>query len=107
MCGLCGLLGITHWTETSAHSAAFTGDSRKTLRAERLHRTNLVNAILHPKRVRISDFQATSYLLSSPTGKTIVVDDIQAVWGAYETLTGHNLDPLDPEYLKILDQASK
>ncbi len=107
MCGLCGLLGITHWTETSAHTDAFTGNTRNTLRAERLHRTRIVNAALCPKRVRISDFQATSYLLSSPTGKSVIVDDIQAVWGAFETLTGSILDPLDANYLETLKQVSQ
>lgn len=107
MCGLCGLLGITHWTETSAHENAFTGDGRKTLRAERLHRTKIVNATLRPKRIRLSDFQATRYLLSSPTGKTILVDDIQEVWGAFEKLTGQSLDPLDSTYLALLEQDSQ
>lgn len=107
MCGLCGLLGITHWTETSAHVEAFTGERRKTLRSERLHRTKIVNAALAPRRTKLTDFQAANYILSSPTGKKLVVDDIQAVWGAYEKLSGEILDPLDPDYLRLLDAACR
>lgn len=105
MCGLCGLLGLTHWTETHAHKDAFTGAGQRTLRAERAHRTRIVNTILQPVRAKVSDFQATSYLLSTPTGKTAVVDDIQAVWGAFEQVMGRNLDPLDPTYLSQLERS--
>ncbi len=103
MCGLCGLLGITHWTETSAHVDAFTGGRRKTLRSERLHRIKIVNAALAPSRAILSDFQATNYIISSATGKKLVIDDIQAVWGAYEKLTGVVFDPIDPDVLDHLD----
>ena len=57
MCGLCGLLGIVHWTEIAAHPDAFSGEGR-TVRAERLHRVRIVSAALAPLRMRLADFQA-------------------------------------------------
>jgi len=102
MCGLCGLLGVVHWTETSAHPDAFTGDARRTIRAERSHRAAIVNTALAPLRMKVKDFQASSYILSSATGRSEIVDDIQAVWGAVERLRGAPLDPLDPDWLKAL-----
>ncbi len=108
MCGLCGLLGVVHWTETSAHADAFTGDRRRTIRGERLHRTKIVNAALAPLRMRLSDFQASNYILSSPTGRREIVDDIGAVWGAVERLRGRPLDPLDPGWCDaIAEQAER
>lgn len=103
MCGLCGLLGVVHWTETSAHPDAFSGSRRRTVRGERTHRARIVNAALKPVAMKVADFQASSYVLSSPTGRTAVVDDIQAVWGAVETIRGEPVDPLDPAYLDALD----
>ena len=107
MCGLCGLLGIVHWTESSAHPDAFTGGGRRTIRAERLHRTRLANAALEPRRMKLADFQATSYQLSAPTGRHQIVDDLQAVWGAVEALSGEAVDPLDPNYLQALEKLGR
>ncbi|WP_136660535.1 hypothetical protein [Nitratireductor sp. XY-223] len=102
MCGLCGLLGIVHWAEISAHRQAFGGDGTPTPRSERIERTRLVNAALRPRRMKVGDFQATSYVVSSPTGRQEVVDDLQAVWSAVERLSGRPIDPLDEGYLRDL-----
>lgn len=107
MCGLCGVLGITHWTEKSAHPDAFTGQEIPALRAERLHRVRLVNLALAPKHATLKDFQASSYILSSSTGRSEIVDDIQSVWTSVETLCGSSVDPLDPEYLAALGQVAR
>ena len=102
MCGLCGILGITHWTELSAHRGSFTSDGFRTVRAERQERVRLVNALLAPVRIRVSDWTASSYLVTSATGRSEIVDDIQAVWTAVERLRGAPLDPLDENYLRAL-----
>ena len=107
MCGLCGLLGIVHWTETSAHPEAFTGESRRTIRSERLQRTRIVNGALAPLRMKVADFQASAYLLSSPTGRREIVEDIQLVWGAADKLRGSVVDPLDPDYLASLERVGR
>ena len=107
MCGLCGLLGVVHWTETSSHPDAFTGERRRTIRAERLHRARIVNAALAPLGLKVTDFQASRYVLSSPTGRTRIVDDIQAVWGAVEEVRQGAVDPLDPAYLDALVRAGR
>ena len=102
MCGLCGVLGITHWTELSAHRGSFTESGARTVRGERQERVRLVNALLAPLRIRVADWAASSYLVSSATGRSEVVDDMQAVWSAVERLRGAPLDPLDAEYLAAL-----
>lgn len=106
MCGLCGLLGIVHWTEMSAHPQAFTGCDAPTVRAERVARTKLVNALLKPRRMKVGDFQATSYVVSSPTGRRSIVDDLQSVWSAVEDLSGKPIDPLDAGYLQDLTRGA-
>lgn len=106
MCGLCGLLGVVHWTETSAHPTAFTGFRRRTIRAERQHRATLVNAALSAVRLKLSDFQATSYIVRSPTGRQEIVDDLQAVWGAVDRLRGKPLDPLDDDWIAHIERTA-
>ena len=103
MCGLCGVLGISHWTELSAHRDSFTARNPPTVRAERQRRVRLVNRILAPLRIRVSDWAASGYLVVSATGRSEIVDDLQAVWTAVERLRGAALDPLDPDYLARLN----
>ena len=106
MCGLCGLLGTMHWTETSAHPRAFSGSARRTIRAERLHRAALVNRALAAVRMKLSDFQATSYVVRSPTGRQEIVDDLQSVWGAVERLRGSPVDPLDDAWIGEIEKSA-
>jgi hypothetical protein len=103
MCGLCGLFGTTHWSEASAHPDAFPDGFAETQRVERMRRAALVGAIAAPFRISLHDFQGSSYLVRGPTGASVMVDDIQAVWAAIEKLAGKVLDPLDPEYLRHLE----
>ena len=77
------------------------------MRNERARRVALVNTILAPLRVRVSDWQASSYIVSSSTGRREIVPDIQAVWTAVEKLTGRPLDPLDPDYLTALGRSAR
>lgn len=106
MCGLCGILGNTHWAEISAHRQAFSKDNLPSIRSERLARTNKVNRILAPGRLSVTDFEASNYIVSSPTGRTVIVDDLQAVWSAVETLTGSAIDPLDEAFLQRLEETA-
>lgn len=102
MCGLCGLMGIEHWTETSANSEAFIADTNRSIRNERAHRVELINRALGPRKMRVRDFQASSYTLTSATGRTEIVHDIQSLWAAVERISAHPVDPLDPDYLDDL-----
>jgi hypothetical protein len=106
MCGLCGLLGVSHWSEVSAHPEAFTGGQARTVRAERAHRAALVGAALAPFGMTVRDHEATSYIVATPTGRQEIVPDIQAVWGAVERLRGAPADPLDPDWLAALERLS-
>ncbi len=107
MCGLCGLFGVTHWAEISAHQGAFSGENLPSVRSERIARTKLINAVLAPFRISVEDFQASSYVVSSPTGRRFVVQDLSMVWMATETILGEAFDPLDATYLKQLDGGAE
>jgi hypothetical protein len=103
MCGLCGVLGGgTHWTEDR------TGDEAsgllQTRRAARLARVRLMNAVLAHYRLRLADWQGSSYVLTGPTGQSELADDLVQVWRAAERMTGRPCDPLDPPLIDSLER---
>ncbi len=103
MCSLCGLLGEDHWTDMSAHPDAFGGKPVRTRRHERLYRVKLINEILGFFSLRLDDWQGRSFVLSSLTGKTEIVEDLMAAWPAAEGMIGRKLDPMDPGLLRHLN----
>jgi hypothetical protein len=53
--------------------------------------------------MRLSDWQGTSFLLSTLTGKSEIVEDLGHLWPAAEKLSGRICDPLAPDLLEALD----
>ena len=98
MCSLCGVLGGRgHWTESSSSPEAFASrQDLTTRRRERQERTRLANRVLHHYGLKLQDFSGSSYVLTSRTGRSKIVDNITEVWMAAEELTGKDCDPLDP-----------
>lgn len=93
MCGLCGAFGVeNHWTVAPSSMSDDVAERRR-IRARRI---SLANRILAIRRLRVEDFQGSSYVLCSPTGRQEVVQDLGALWRLVEDMTGTALDPLDP-----------
>jgi hypothetical protein len=89
MCGVCGLLGGgNHWSNTTAPR----GDA--SARRQRYVQARLANRILKPFRLQLDDFQGQSFVLTSPTGASKIVQDFAEVWKAAEAMLGRPLDPL-------------
>lgn len=97
MCSLCGVLGGRgHWTESSSTPDTFASRAVQTThRRERQERTRLANRVLQHYGLKLSDFSGSSYVLSSRTGKSKIVQNITEVWMAAEEMTGKGCDPLD------------
>jgi|SRR5271163_735658 len=103
MCGLCGMLGgEVHWTDR----APPTGAAPQTRRAERLYRVALINAVLGHYGLAAADWQGSSYLLSSRTGRTEIVADLPQLWRAAEAMLGRRCDPLEPALVARLEAAA-
>jgi hypothetical protein len=51
----------------------------------------------------LSDWQASSFILSTMTGKSEIVDNLTHLWSAAETLIGRPCDPLDPRLVERLE----
>ena len=104
MCALCGVLGGKgHWSDSAGAPEVFAGRTEPQTRLrERQARTRILNAVLKGNGVVIKDWSGNSYLLTSRTGRTAIVDTIGEVWPAAERLTGRTCDPLDENYLRSL-----
>jgi hypothetical protein len=97
MCALCGVLGgAGHWTDAVARPGVFTRTADPVeRRRERAARVVQANKVLRHYRLSLSDWQGTSFLLSTATGKTEIVDNLTHLWMAAEKLIGRPCDPLD------------
>jgi hypothetical protein len=105
MCALCGVIGGNgHWTDGSPragvyHRAPTTPERRR----ERQERVRIVNRVLQPFRMTLSDWQGSAFLLSTATGKSEVVDDLNHLWTVAEKLSGRACDPLALATIEVLE----
>ena len=61
------------------------------------------NRVLSAFGLSLTDWQGTSFLLSTRTGKTDIIEDLGHLWPAAERLSGRALDPLDPPFLERME----
>jgi hypothetical protein len=105
MCSLCGILGANeHWADAAARDGVYTRNADPVARQrERTDRVRLANRVLALYGMRLSDWQGASFLLSTFTGKSEIVEDLGHLWPAAEKLCGSPCDPLALEFLERLD----
>jgi hypothetical protein len=105
MCSLCGVLGANeHWADAAAREGVYTRNVDSVRRRrERADRVSLANRVLALYGMRLSDWQGASFLLSTLTGKSEIVEDLGHLWPAAEKLSGRLCDPLSPDFLARLD----
>lgn len=107
MCALCGVLGGSdHWTGAIDRPGVFTRNTDAgSRRRERLRQVTCANRVLSHFGMSLSDWQGASFLLSTRTGKTEIIDNLTHLWARAEALCGRACDPLDPELLARLEAA--
>lgn len=105
MCSLCGVLGgAEHWSDAAARPGVYTRNAgRIDRRRERAARVAAANRILSAYALTLSDWQGASYVLSTRTGKSEVIEDLGHLWPAAERLAGRACDPLDPGLIARLE----
>jgi hypothetical protein len=104
MCALCGVLGGSgEWSDSATAPAVFAGRTQPQTRLrERQARTRILNAVLKHHGVSVKDWSGNSYLLTSRTGRTAIVETVGEIWGAAGRIAGCVCDPLDERYLGTL-----
>ena len=97
MCSLCGVLGGNeHWTDAAARPGVLTRNvERIDRRRERARRVAAANRVLAAFGMSLSDWQGSSFVLATRTGKSEIVEDLGHLWPAAERLAGRLCDPLD------------
>ena len=107
MCGLCGILGVdAHWSDAASNPHAFKG-REATRRQDRLRRVALVNAVLRHYSVTAKDWQGMSYMLTTATGKSAIVDHLGLLWPEAEKLAGRPCDPLEDQLVGALEARNR
>jgi hypothetical protein len=106
MCSLCGVLGgYEHWAEAVARTGVYTRNVDVIeRRRERRNRMRIANAILAQFGMTLSDWQGSSFLLSTRTGKTEIIADLGHLWPAAERLSGRICDPLALPVIEHLER---
>jgi hypothetical protein len=105
MCSLCGILGASeHWADAVARPGVYTRNvERIDRRRERANRVRVANHVLSAFSMTLSDWQGASFILSTRTGKTEIIEDLGHLWPAAERLSGRLCDPLDPGFLERME----
>jgi hypothetical protein len=105
MCALCGVLGGSgHWTDAAGRPGVFTRTADPLdRRRERARRVSVANRILAQFGMTVSDWQGASFILSTATGKTEMVENLSHLWSVAERLSGRACDPLDATLLSRLE----
>jgi hypothetical protein len=106
VCALCGVFGGKgHWSDSTSAPDVFASRTEPQTRLrERQTRTRLINVILKHYGVTVKDWSGSSYLLTTLTGRTAIVDTVGELWAAAERLSGRTVDPLDDAYLATLEK---
>ncbi|MFC3073409.1 hypothetical protein [Shinella pollutisoli] len=106
MCSLCGVLGGNeHWTDAAARPGVFTRNvERIDRRRERARRVAAANRVLAAFGMSLSDWQGSSFVLATRTGKSEIVEDLGHLWPAAERLSGRACDPLDPDLIRRMEE---
>ena len=94
MCNACGFpMKPGHWTDAGADTP---GDR---LRVQ-MRRAQVLDRILAPHGLKARPpSNMRGFALSSLSGKTTLVPDLEALWEEAARLTGAPLDPLDPRFI--------
>lgn len=108
MCALCGVLGGSdHWTDAPARPGVFSPNADPLhRRRERARRVAVANGILAHYGMQVADWQGVSFVLSTATGKSEMVENLSHLWSVAERLSGRQCDPLDPALLRRLASAA-
>ncbi len=105
MCGACAVLNnAPDWIDRVGNPDGIGHGENLTRGAERQWRVHLVNLLLRPTRMRLSDL-ANNLSLQGPTGRVEIVEGLAHVWAAADRLSSALVDPLDPEQLEAIERA--
>jgi len=104
MCGLCGILNSeVHWAD---HDVAVGSPETLLGRRERSRRVQFLNRLLRPYACSLSEWQGSSFVLSSFTGKAEIINSLSELWLHVEKFSGIPVDPLGDDIVRASSSPS-
>jgi hypothetical protein len=107
MCGACGVIGGgPDWIDRAGNPRGVSHPAGLTRTAERQRRIALVNLMLEPRKLRLSDL-GSNLIVRGPTGRSEIVDSLMHVWAAADRLSPSAFDPLDEGFIEYLQRSEE
>lgn len=114
MCILCGEMIMTvHWTDQPVHDANYrsktkivAGENQRERMRLRLRRVAVANKILSYYGLTLKEWNGSRYMLFDKKGASRVIYDLGGMWKAASEMAHRDLDPLDPDFLKALQEGT-
>lgn len=101
MCEVCAVFGIgRHWTDAgNLADAALPAASIARYRTERRRRVQLINRLLRPTGVVVTDWDGESFWVGRHDGRGERATDLAQIWPIAERLAAAPIDPLADDFL--------
>ncbi|WP_371326945.1 hypothetical protein [Stappia sp. ES.058] len=77
---------------------------RHSRRSEGARRVAAANRVLSFRRVKLDEWQGTSYVVSNATGASTVFESFSHLWPEAEALAGREIDPLDEALIAWVEE---
>ena len=107
MCSACGIIGGgPEWLDRVDNPDGVPHRGGLTRAAERQRRIALGNLLLRQPGLGLRDL-GRQMAIASPTGRTVMVDDLRHVWMEADRMAGGGIDPLDAAVLDRLEGAGR
>ena len=114
MCILCGEMIMTvHWTDQPVHDANYrsktkivAGENQRERMRLRLRRVAVANKILSYYGLTLKEWNGSRYMLFDKKGASRVIYDLGGMWKAASEMAHRDLDPLDPDFPKALQEGT-
>lgn len=114
LCILCGEMIMTvHWTDQPVHDANYrsktkivAGENQRERMRLRLRRVAVANKILSYYGLTLKEWNGSRYMLFDKKGASRVIYDLGGMWKAASEMAHRDLDPLDPDFLKALQEGT-
>ncbi len=114
MCILCGEMIMTvHWTDQPVHDVNYrsrtkivSGERQRERLRLRLRRVAIANKILAYYGLTLKEWNGSRYILYDKKGSSKVIYDLGGMWKAASDMVHRTIDPLDPDFLKSLQERT-
>lgn len=100
-----------HWTDQPLQDVNYrrqrtivAGSRQRDRMRQRLHRVQIADKILSFYGLNIKEWNGSRYILFDKKGSSKVIYDLGSMWKSASEMAHKEVDPLDPEFLKFIQE---